>query len=42
MDELEGNEIYWRKMLDPEKTGKTPEMGINALFSVIYSDLRRE
>jgi len=40
MNELEGNEEYWRKILDPTDTGKTAEMGINQLFSVIYSDLQ--
>lgn len=40
MDQLEGNEAYWRKLLDAGKTDKSPDIGINHLLSEVYSELQ--
>lgn len=42
MDELEGNEEYWRKLLGGEDAGKSPESGIGYLLSIVYSDLHND
>ena len=40
VDKLEKNEIYWKRILDYDKTGKSPDFGINYLLNEIYSELQ--